>query len=265
LLTADELQSWRDGLGESVKASTANRLSNCLRAALNLAADRDARIHSRRAWEVGLESIRGAQRARNVVLTADEIRRLVEEARTISPEFGLFIEVAAVTGARTGQLAKLTPSDVRLDHKQPRLMMPKSSKGKGPKAIGHTPVPIPHNLAVRLQEVGRKAASDVLLVRPSGKSWGECTHTKWFYRAAQAAKLNPKKATAYALRHSSITRQLLAGVPVRVVAALHDTSVGQIEKNYSSAIADFSDALARPTLPDFGTPAPSAKVTVLRP
>lgn len=51
-----------------------------------------------------------------------------------------------------------------------------------------------------------------------------------------------------ALRHTSIVRQLLAGVPIRVVAALHDTSVEMIERNYSEHIADHADELARPTL-----------------
>ena len=37
--------------------------------------------------------------------------------------------------------------------------------------------------------------------------------------------------TAYALRHSSIIRALLAGVPVRVVAVNHDTSVTMLERN----------------------------------
>jgi len=39
-------------------------------------------------------------------------------------------------------------------------------------------------------------------------------------------------------------------VPVRVVAALHDTSVAMIEKNYSRYIADHADELARATLPE---------------
>ena len=49
----------------------------------------------------------------------------------------------------------------------------------------------------------------------------------------------------YALRHSSIVRQLLAGVPVRIVAAGHDTSVAMIERNYSRYITDHADALVR--------------------
>ena len=49
----------------------------------------------------------------------------------------------------------------------------------------------------------------------------------------------------YALRHSSIIRALLAGVPVRIVAATHDTSVPMIEKTYSTHITDYADAIAR--------------------
>jgi hypothetical protein len=48
----------------------------------------------------------------------------------------------------------------------------------------------------------------------------------------------------YALRHSNIVRQILAGVPLRVVAVNHDTSVGMLERTYSRYIGDHADALA---------------------
>jgi len=60
---------------------------------------------------------------------------------------------------------------------------------------------------------------------------------------------NSSRVTMYALRHTSIVRQLLANVPVTVVAALHDTSVTMIERNYSQYIADHADDLARAALP----------------
>jgi hypothetical protein len=63
------------------------------------------------------------------------------------------------------------------------------------------------------------------------------------------------EVTPYALRHSSIARQLLKGVPNRVVAAHHDTSVAMIEKNYSRyIIGDPTDALTRATLLDLTAP-----------
>jgi hypothetical protein len=65
--------------------------------------------------------------------------------------------------------------------------------------------------------------------------------------------------TIYALRHSSIVRQLLAGVPVRVVAVNHDTSVAMIERTYSRYIGDHADALARKALLDLAA-APNGNV-----
>ncbi|HLG89105.1 MAG TPA: hypothetical protein VKZ79_18130 [Alphaproteobacteria bacterium] len=56
----------------------------------------------------------------------------------------------------------------------------------------------------------------------------------------------------YALRHSSIVRQILRGVPVRVVAVMHDTSVAMIEKNYSKYLADHADVIARAAILDLG-------------
>ena len=71
-----------------------------------------------------------------------------------------------------------------------------------------------------------------------------------FRPVVQRLGLEPE-TTPYALRHSSIVRQLLKGVPTRVVAAHHDTSVAMIEKNYSRfIIGDPSDALTRATLLD---------------
>jgi integrase len=49
---------------------------------------------------------------------------------------------------------------------------------------------------------------------------------------------------AYALRHSSIVRGIRANLPIRLVAALHDTSVVMIERHYGRWIADGLEELA---------------------
>jgi hypothetical protein len=127
---------------------------------------------------------------------------------------------------------------------QPRIMMPVSRKGRGAKAIARRPVPIPAALADRL--TGRTGQ---LLRRPDGESWEMTNLQRYFDEAIGGVKLSTDaKVTMYALRHTSIVRQLLAGVPIRVVASLHDTSVQMIEQNYSEHIADHADDLARPTL-----------------
>jgi integrase len=91
-------------------------------------------------------------------------------------------------------------------------------------------------------------------VKPSGQPWKKSDHSRLFARAAKKADLNPNEVTIYALRHSSIVRQLLAGVPVRVVAVNHDTSIAMIERTYSRYIGDHADALARVALLDIGEP-----------
>jgi site-specific recombinase XerD len=61
-----------------------------------------------------------------------------------------------------------------------------------------------------------------LLAKPSGNNWKKSDQTRPFRKAAKRAGLDPYEVTMYALRHSSITRALKAGVPIRIVAALHD-------------------------------------------
>jgi hypothetical protein len=60
--------------------------------------------------------------------------------------------------------------------------------------------------------------------------------------------------TFYALRHSSIVRQILSGTPLRVIADAHDTSTKQIEITYSAHISGHTDALLRRGLLDTAQP-----------
>ena len=68
----------------------------------------------------------------------------------------------------------------------------------------------------------------------------------------------------YCLRHTAITRALLVGVPVRLVASSFDTSVAMIEKTYSKFIADHGDAQMRRALFDVDAPANGNVVALVR-
>ena len=127
--------------------------------------------------------------------------------------------------------------------------MPASRKSKGKKAKSHYPVPISADLAERVAAMDRPANAP-LLTRPGGKPWRRSNQAYPFRRVARACGQDPAEVTMYALRHSSIVRQLLAGVPVRIVAAGHDTSVAMIERNYSRYITDHADALVRGAMLD---------------
>jgi integrase len=225
LLASRELRNWRDGLAKTLAAATVNRTATGLKAALNRAAEHDERITNRRAWETGLASILDAEQSRNVILSEDTVRRISAEAYRISAEFGLLIEGAAVSGARVSQLAQMEVQDLQADRAAPRLMMPTSRKGKGRKTVQRRPVPITVALAAKLRVVAaERPATAPLLLKPSGAPWKKSDHSRLFTRAAKAAGQDPGQVTIYALRHTSIVRQILAGVPIRVVAVNHDTS-----------------------------------------
>ena len=248
-VTARDLRAWRDGLAKKLAPATVNRTVTALKAALNLAADHDERITSRNAWKTGLAAMPDAQEARNVILPEATVRRIMAVADEESAEFGLLVAVAAVTGARVSQLARLEVQDLQDGRGDPRLMMPSSKKGRGPKRISRRPVPIPAWLATRLRAAARgRPGNEPMLVKPDGTTWGRTDHSARFARTAKRAGLDPAEVTIYALRHSSIVRQLLASVPVRVIAVNHDTSITMIERTYSRHIGDHADALARRAL-----------------
>ena len=143
--------------------------------------------------------------------------------------------------------------------------MPSSRKGRGQKTITRRPVPIPGSLAGRLRHAGQNSGNALLLVKSSGEPWKKSDHSRLFRRAVQRAGLDPAEVTIYALRHSNIVRQLLAGVPARVTAVNHDTSLFMLERTYSKFIGDHADALIRPALLDLSAPLPAANVVPLKP
>jgi integrase len=254
MLTAAELRRWRDGLlDRGVTPANLTRMLKAAKASLNSAGDRDPRIANRDAWRVGLKALPDTHRARNVILADDQVRTLIAAAYAEDPALGLLVEVGAVTGGRPSQLERLEVGDLQLDRADgPRLLMPTSRKGRGRKRIGHYPIPIPMALAGKLrQAAGERVASAPLLLRTNGSVWSAASadHRRPFQCAVVRAGLDPS-TTYYALRHSSITRALLAGVPVRLVAVAHDTSVAMIEANYSKYIGDHADALLRGALLD---------------
>lgn len=228
-----------------------NRSSTAFKAALNLAATLDERIVNHRAWQKGLATIPDAAEARNVIVADGDILKIIDGAYQVGAEFGLLVELGAVTGARPSQLGRVEVQDVQDNRTDPRIMMPSSRKGRGNKKILRQPVPIPASLAKRLQQLADDLPLNAPLLRkPSGGPWKRADHTRLFARAVRNAGLNSVEITIYALRHSNIVRQLLSRVPTRVVAVNHDTSVAMIEKNYSRYISDHSDAITRAVLLD---------------
>jgi integrase len=263
MLGARELQHWRDSLIAGRTRAAVNRVLKVTKAALNLAAAHDPRISNRNVWRIGLALLPDAHNPRNAVLPDGDVRRLIEAAWALDPAVGLLVETLAVTGARISQVGRLRVDDLQPRRTDPRLMMPSSRKGRR-KRIVHSPVPIPVSLAAKLlAAAGKRPANELLLLKADGTAWHQTRaddHLQPF--AAAAAKAGLQGTTAYALRHSAIVRSLIAGVPIRVVAANVDSSTIEIERTYSKYINDHADAVARGALLD-PTP-PTANVVPLR-
>jgi integrase len=225
-----------------------------VKAALNLTAKRDERI-TRKPWADALGRLPGAWKPVDKTLSDDLIKRIVASAYGLSGDYGLLVNVLATTGARLSQVQRITVGDLQADRVNPRLLIPNSKKGRRREA-GHTPVPIPAGLAAELLATARGRLPSAPLLARDGAAWVTHVAVKLFAKAAATAGI---EATGYSLRHSAITRMLLLGRPIRIVAALHDTSTKMIEATYGRFIAEYSDDVVRSGMLDCTVP-PDGKV-----
>jgi integrase len=254
LLTADELERWRDDLVGRIKPATVNRVVKGLLAALNLAARYDARIRKNRG-EFKIKVLPGAGRARNVILETRDVLRVVAATYKHDPDLGLYADVLAETGARSSQAARLRVDDLILG-KEPRLMMPRSGKGgvddRIARKLEQIPVAITVELARRLKAAAAGRTSDEpLLLQKNGCAWGDDPSAAYDddMRAIVASVGLPAKVTMIALRHSAIARMLLDGISSELVAKNCDTSVQIIATNYARYISPHTDHIFRRALP----------------
>jgi integrase len=271
-----DLMDWRRTLarggrgkranGEALAPSTTARLLNDLRAALNVGARKaKATPEFYAILRDGLRAPSKPDRVRTKqVLTDTEVRRLVEAARFIDEDLGDLVLVMAATGARMDQIARISVSEFQPESE--RVMVPVSHKGKGEKQITHIAVPLPKDVVERLLRVARgRPGHETLLLRwhhrqVAGNSnvglaprWERVERRPWANAAALARPWDRILSRAclssdlvpYCLRHSSIVRGLRAGLPVSLVAAVHDTSAAMIEKHYGAFIVDASEDLLR--------------------
>ena len=265
-------------MSKTLSASSVKRLVNDLKAALNQAAnDHGRRLPSELGGIIrkGLrvEEVHPAAPRRQVLGDSD-VRRIITSAWHIDRsgnwdgDLARMVVVLAATGARFSQLTRMKVGDVQTTER--RLMVPVSRKGRGTKRVEHIAVPDGQDvIEALLPAINGRPGPEPLLerwrsrqvsmgqwVRDSHSAWNSASELKRPWDAISADAGLPKDIVPYALRHSSIVRGLRAGLPVRLVAALHDTSSAMIEKHYSAYVMDAMDELAaRAIVPLVSTPA----------
>ena len=290
-LTEGDLKAWRKRLPGTLKATTVARLVNDLRAALNdgfeshrsdlgpalpdiirhgLKAARDE------AEEADYQIARDSQ-----ILNDGQLGDLLAAAREVDAaqdrDGDLFrlVLVLAATGARFSQIVRLRVDDVQFAHS--RLMVPASRKGKG--KSGSIPVPVGDDIldALRPVVIGRpgnapllerwrlrQVLGDIRWVRADRGAWQSSSELVRPWAAIRERAGLPGAVVAYSLRHTSIVRGIRAGLPLRLVAASHDTSAAMVEKHYARWISSGLEEMTRATIRPLVPPAPGSNIVALK-
>jgi integrase len=274
--SARDLTEWRNRLPQNLAPATVDRMVNDVKAGLNAYADANWRTLPatlKREIQLGAKGSPNAQRARQALLSDADVRRVIEAGYGVDPDLGALILALAGTGARFRQARQITVGDVQADAS--RIMTPVSAKGRGRKQRSEIAVPVGADVIARLKPLlAGRAGHEPLLqhwvgVKGFGHAMGPVRREAW--RAANQMQKGWRTALAaaslpyiepYALRHSSIVRGLRSGVPIRIVAALHDTSSSMIEKHYSAFILDAADELARRAVVSLVSPPASPLLVV---
>lgn len=247
-LTARQLTKWRATLAATPATpqdrekeatrprspATMNRDMSAVKAAMNLALDLGD-VTTDQAWRVALRPIPGASGRRDLYLSLDERRRLVESA---SEEAQPFLRALSLLPLRVGAVAALRVAD--LDRKQGVLTVRHDKAGGGRRIALPTAT-----VAFLAEQARRKLPGAPLLARADGGAWDRHAWKIAIRAAADVAGL-PARTCAYTLRHSTITDLVRSGVPTLTVAQLSGTSVMMVQRFYGHLQReDAAEALGR--------------------
>lgn len=262
-LTEENLSDWKARLAPKSKPSTRERTVSDLKAALNLAhrklrkqlpADFPDIVKTGLAPDRAMVPTAGARG--NQILADEVVRDIIAVASSFDEDgdVGRMILVLAATGARFSQVQRIKVRDVQPDRL--RIFVPTSRKGQG-RIADYCPVPVGPDVIAALAPVMTGRAPDEPLlcrwrhVQVKGREWRRDKRGAWTSASeitrqwkAICEQLKLKSVVPYALRHSSIVRGIRSGLPIRLVAALHDTSVAMIERHYARYIVDGLEELA---------------------
>jgi len=206
--------------------STVNRDMAVLRAALSKVLS-PGPPNSEAAWQEALKSIPNANGQRTLYLDRDKRRKLLSKANA---EIAPFMRALCLLPLRPGAMAGLTAGD--FDKRTSELTIGKDKTDK-PRRI-QLPAEATGVMAAQSKD---KLPNAPIFMRANGKPWDKNSWKKPIAAAARAARL-PAGATAYTLRHSTITDLVSAGLPLLTIAQISGTSAEMIERHYGHLASD---------------------------
>jgi len=206
--------------------STVNRDMAVLRAALSKVLSPGA-PNSEAAWQEALKAIPNANGRRTLYLDRIQRKKLIEST---DAEAAPFVRALCLLPLRPGAMAALTAGD--FDKRTSELTIGKDKTGK-PRRIQ-----LPQEAAQLLaKQAKNKLPGAPLFMRANGKAWDKDSWKRPIATAVTAAEL-PADATAYTLRHSTITDLVSAGLPLLTIAQISGTSAEMIERHYGHLGSD---------------------------
>lgn len=240
-LTSGMVNDWRNNLAKQpaihqnkqIKgdkpraASTLNRDMAVLKTALNLAKE-DGFATSDHPWSSKLKPVKDATGRRDCYLDISQRRKLIESAPA---DLAVLLKAMALIPLRPGAVAALVVAN--FDERLGVLVIGTDKSGKDRK------ITLPASTAAFFAEqIKDKLPGMPICARSNGMAWDKDSWKYPFKEAAKAAGL-PAAATAYALRHSTITDLIaLHRLDTMTVSQLSGTSIAMIEKHYGHLLRE---------------------------
>jgi integrase len=202
------------------RRSSANRVYAVLRGALNYAFAEE-RTNSDAAWK-RTKPLREADAARVRRFTTEEMRALVDAAEG---SFRLLIIAARHTGARYGELTRLTVGD--FEPRSDSLLIRVSKSGKSRHVVLTKEA-----CAFFARLTTGRAPHELMLTHMDGSPWASGHQDRPMRQACKLAGV--KHAGFHTLRHSYASHAVEAGVPLMIVAQnLGHADISMLQKHYA--------------------------------
>jgi len=207
--------------------SSVNRDMAVLKAALNQTV-KDGHATNNSAWLNELAPIQNATQRRDCYLDANDRKKLIAHSPS---DLANLLKALSLVPLRPGAMAALTAKS--FDSRISVLTVGKDKSGQDRK------ITLPKTTAdFFASQVINKKSHEPIFARADGKFWDKDSWKYPFKAAAKAANLSGE-ATAYALRHSTITDLIaLHRLDTMTVAQLSGTSLVMIEKHYGHLLRD---------------------------
>jgi len=216
--------------GESVRKAKlrANSVFITLKAALNMAW-RDGKIDSDTAWR-RLSPYKNVKKARNRILSKDEIDRLLAAAR---PDLRKLILGGLFTGCRAGELRELRPSNFNYVAGHLFVHATKTSRSRNI-VLSYEAISFFERISFGLDD------QHPLFHKEHLDCWSKSAYTRFMRQASERAGLSPP-VVFQDLRHTYASNLIMAGVSPFVIAdQLGHADCTQIIKTYGHVSADFA-------------------------